>query len=77
MRPEGGLCYNLICSEEYDLAIILLEFATEVLKQHADEEMRLMLTVNLCQAYKWSGNQEKCIKMIKKMIGVHVAIALS
>jgi hypothetical protein len=59
-------CYNLLSNEEYDLVIILLEFATGVLKQYSNEEMRLMFIINLCQAYKWSGHQEKCIKLLKK-----------
>jgi len=36
----------------------LLKFATEIIKKHSSEEMRLTLIVNKAQAYKWLGDNE-------------------
>ena len=55
-----SVTYNLIAEERYQLARILLDFATETLKVHASEEYRLTLVVNRAQTYKWTGDEEKC-----------------
>ncbi len=55
-----SVTYNLIAEERYQLARVLLDFATEILKVHASEESRLTFVVNRAQTYKWTGDEEKC-----------------
>ena len=62
-KADGNLIsvtYNLLSEDRYKLASVLLDFGTEVLKTHSNELNRLTLVVNRAQAYKWSGDEEKC-----------------
>lgn len=61
----NNLCYNLIECGKYDLAIILLEFATDF-KKFSSEEVKLMLNINKAQAYKWFGDKGKCNDILEK-----------
>jgi hypothetical protein len=56
--------YNLISEGRYRVACVLLDFGTEVLKTHSKEMHRLTLVVNRAQAYKWTGDEEKCKKIL-------------
>jgi hypothetical protein len=56
--------YNLISDGRYQLARVLLDFATDTLKVHATEDLRLRLVVNRAQTYKWIGDEEKCKKIL-------------
>lgn len=57
------ICYNLICNEQYELAINLLEFAIKYLKNHNDFDKKVF-RINLAQAYKWNGNNDKCCEVL-------------
>ena len=59
----NNICFNLIDSEKYDLAITLLEFATDF-KKFSSEEVKLMLNINKAQAYKWLGDNDKCNEIL-------------
>jgi hypothetical protein len=56
--------YSLISEGRYQLARVLLDFATETLKTHSTEQYRLTCVVNRAQTYKWSGDQEKCKQIL-------------
>lgn len=60
----NDVTYGLLHEGKPHLAANLLDFATEVLKKHSDEEFRLMKVMNRAQAYKWIGNNEKCIHIL-------------
>ncbi len=55
---------NLIRSEQYRLAIKLCEFAAYKMAKDSTAENMLTKTLNLAQAYKWSGNNEKCREIL-------------
>lgn len=57
--------YELIEAGRYALAIRLLDFACEEMKSHATELTKLALIVNRAQAYKWSGDEERCKKIMR------------
>jgi hypothetical protein len=59
--------FNLITKQDYEIAIILSEFATSTLKKFYSTETKLMFIINKAQAYKWNGNEEKCIEIIDKI----------
>lgn len=66
-EADGSLInvtYDLILSGRYDLACNLLDFACKTLKKHGSENSRLIMTINRAQAYKWSGEHEKCRKIL-------------
>lgn len=59
---DGSLvtvCYELLVEGRYQLARILLDFATEILPKYSSDEYRLTFVINRAQAYKWLGNEEK------------------
>lgn len=63
-RHLSNKSYDLLKEDKNQLAAILLDFATDTLKKHSDEEARLVFIVNKAQAYKWSGNEEAVQKII-------------
>jgi hypothetical protein len=57
-------CFELISEGEYKLALALLTFATETIKQHSSEEIFLYLIINKAQSLKWDGRDEECKALI-------------
>ncbi len=47
------------------LAKTLLDFATEVPKEFSSESYRLRFVVNRIQAYKWSGDTERALQLLR------------
>lgn len=62
-----NITYDLIYNEEYDLANILLEFATKYLKPFSSEDARLTFVVNKAQSLRWGGNIEGCERIVKEI----------
>jgi hypothetical protein len=62
----NDICYDLIENEEYDLAISLLDFATDILKKHYSDEARLTFVINRAQAYKWTGKKQVTLSLLAK-----------
>lgn len=60
------ITYRLISEERYKLAIVLLDFAVDVLPKHYSEDYRLRFLFNRAQAYKWSGDEDQAIAKIEK-----------
>ena len=61
------ICYSLISLEEYDLAINLLKFATEIIKKHSSEENFLYMLLNKAQAYKWNNQLNMCESILNSV----------
>jgi hypothetical protein len=59
------ISYRLISEERYKLAIVLLDFAVEVLPRHSSADVRLRFVFNRAQAYKWSGDDSRARAQIK------------
>lgn len=69
-RADGAftdMCYQHILREDYPLAIRLLDFAieTSAFKFH-DRNHVLPNVLNLAQAYKWSGDDDACSRVLEK-----------
>ena len=60
------ICYNLLKQERYELAKIMLNFATETLKNIATDEIRRMLIINKALAYYLAGDKQTCNSIISK-----------
>ncbi|MDF2606971.1 MAG: hypothetical protein K0S34_1166 [Bacillales bacterium] len=60
------ICFNLISEEHYSIAIELLEFFLFIQKKHSSIEVTYRETLNLAQAYKWSGQFERSQKLLNK-----------
>lgn len=56
--------YELLIEENYRLAIILLDFACCTLKKWSAESTRLIYIVNRALAYKFSGDNETCQRIL-------------
>jgi len=52
--------YELLVEERYELAKMILRFATETLKNVSSDQIRRTNLINLCSAHKFSGDQESC-----------------
>src|SRR5262245_24135533 len=77
----NNIIFELIVSEQFSLAITLGRFATEILKKHSNDEIRLFMKLNLAQAYKWNGNGDKCKDIISQedwlSRGNHIRLAVA
>jgi len=60
----NALCLDLMNDNRNGLAAKLLDFATGVLKTWDSEVSRLTFVVNRAQAYKWSGQNAVCQKIL-------------
>jgi hypothetical protein len=60
----NDMALNLITEGRYQLAQVLLDFATETLKTHTTANSRLSLVMNRAQAYKWGGDEESCKRIL-------------
>jgi hypothetical protein len=52
------LLFQLLLAEKNSLAVILGQFAVDVLKKHASDRSRRMMLINLAQAFKWQGKED-------------------
>ncbi len=59
------ISYELIHEEQYDLAIKFLEFGLKMPKI-SSEQIKLTYIINLAQAYKWLGENEKAKKILSQ-----------
>lgn len=59
-----NLSYELIHNAEYDLAIRILDFFNKYIKDYSSQDLLLRLLLNRAQAYKWSGNTQKCKEIL-------------
>jgi len=58
------ICLDLIADRRYRLAIKLLDFATNTLKNWSSEAIRRIFILNRAQAYKWSNDELTCRKIL-------------
>jgi hypothetical protein len=59
-----AISYDLLLKEQYKLACVILDFATDTLKKHSTESSKRTLIINKAQAYKWVGDDEKAKKIV-------------
>lgn len=62
----NNICYDLIKQERYELAKIMLNFATETIKNVATEEIRRMYIINKALSYYLSGDKMTCVTILDK-----------
>jgi hypothetical protein len=62
-----NLCFDLIDQGKYALAIRILDFACEELKKFSSEVHQLTFVVNRAQAHKWSGDPDRCRRIMKSV----------
>ncbi len=58
--------YNLIYTRAYKIAEPLLRFGVDVLKTHANDEVRRMMVVNLANTQRLQGKKEEAAKILDK-----------
>lgn len=57
--------FDLITDKKYDIAIALSEFALSSNFKHKQVD-RIYFLLNMAQSYKWKGENEKCLKLLKE-----------
>lgn len=60
------LTYDLLKDSKYELAITLLEFATDVIKRFETEQIRKFMVVNKAIAYKMLDKEQECHEVLEK-----------
>jgi hypothetical protein len=68
-RADGHLVeitYELLAEGKFKIAQALLDFAVEVLKDHASADHRLRFVINRIQAYKWAGDSVRARELLDK-----------
>lgn len=60
-----SIIFDLISEKRYKIAIELSDFALTNNFKHTDAN-RIYMILNMAQAYKWSGNNEKCAEILQK-----------
>lgn len=58
--------YDLLVLRQYDLAVVLLEFACFTLKKYCNDENRRICVINLAQAYKWTRRNQDCTQLVNQ-----------
>lgn len=58
--------FNLLKLKNYKLAIKLLDFSCETIKNHNSEINKRMFIINRAIAYKFSAQEDKCRELLKK-----------
>ena len=62
------ICLELLRFKEWDLAIVLLEFAANGLSRfNSSSTYSRIFKINLAQAYKWNGEDSKCKSILDEM----------
>ncbi|MDM1465439.1 hypothetical protein, partial [Myroides odoratimimus] len=59
------IVYELLFKEEYKLAIKIGEFIVDQ-RKHSNEFRKRMQAINLCLAYKYSGDMPRSIQLLEK-----------
>jgi len=76
----NSLCFDLISKNKNNLAAVLFEFAISLPKHHNDTIKRMMI-INLAQAYRWSGDKDKCDEVLSRFdwsaLGYEFKLAVS
>ncbi|MDA8956434.1 hypothetical protein N9H19_02320 [Flavobacteriales bacterium] len=60
----NDICLDLIQREEYNLADVLLEFATEILPKHYNELTKNIFIINKALSKYLAGNKKECVKIL-------------
>ncbi|MCX6880526.1 MAG: hypothetical protein NTW21_42980 [Verrucomicrobia bacterium] len=63
-RCVNAMAFELISNARYSLAKNLLEYALSGKQKPTDEQIYRFIILNLAQTYKWSGEKEKCAKLL-------------
>jgi len=61
-----NITYELLLEERYPLAIVLLHFASDVLKKHSSDQVRCIHKINLSIAYRQNGDKKESLRIIKE-----------
>lgn len=62
----NNVIYETICEGKYDISIRLSQFATDNTTKHSNKLDEKYFILNYAQAYKWKGDNKKCIEIIGK-----------
>ena len=61
-----NLTFELIVNEQLSLAKELFDFAHKYIKDISKKDFELRIQLNRAQTYKWLGDNEKCVEIIKE-----------
>lgn len=62
----NDICFNLLKQKKYKLALVLLQFATDVLKTYANQEIKYIFIINKALAYYLTDDRKACVEVLDK-----------
>lgn len=62
----NDICFDLLKRNKYELALVLLKFATDVLKKYANQEIKYIFIINKALAYYLINDKKTCIEVLDK-----------
>jgi hypothetical protein len=62
-----NIIYGLLSEGRWELARNLSDFSCETIKTYSNEQGRLRFLINRAQAYKWSGQTDKCNEILSSV----------
>ena len=57
-------CFQLIKAGNYDVAVKMLDFICDEMKKHSNENLRLFMEFNRCNAHRLAKRQQRCIELL-------------
>ncbi|MEM6380654.1 MAG: hypothetical protein AAF705_20895, partial [Bacteroidota bacterium] len=60
-----NITFELIQNKQYELAKIMFEFEDKYIKKYSNQDTELRILLNRAQTYKWLGDSDKCIEIIR------------
>ena len=60
-------CIELISAKNFKVAIKLLDFICDVVNQHSNDNIRLYMQFNRCNAHRLTGQQKRCIELLDEI----------
>ena len=65
-RDLNNICFDLIQNDHFDLAITLLDFATNTIKKHGNDHIRKVFVINMALAHYLKGDKKLVENVLKK-----------
>lgn len=62
-----GNVFELICDKHYEIAINVSNFVRDEKIFKRNNKDRTYIELNLAQAYKWNGNNDKCLSVLQEL----------
>lgn len=60
-----NITFELIHNKQYELAKVLYDFGDKYIHKYSNQDTELRILLNRAQTYKWIGERDKCVEIVK------------